>query len=36
MDAAVVFIPLILFYVALIVLMIASHWKIFEKAGQPG
>jgi len=24
------------FYLAIIVLMIASHWKIFEKAGQPG
>ena len=29
-------IPLIIFYVALIVLMIAAQWKIFEKAGQPG
>ncbi len=26
----------ILFYLALIVLMIAAQWKIFEKAGQPG
>lgn len=33
---AVVGVVFILFYVALIVLMIASHWKIFEKAGQPG
>src|SRR4051812_38370357 len=24
------------FYLAVIVLAIASHWKIFEKAGQPG
>lgn len=29
-------IGIIIFYVAVIVLMIASFWKIFEKAGQPG
>jgi len=26
----------VIIYIALIVLMIASYWKIFEKAGQPG
>ncbi|OQY03349.1 MAG: hypothetical protein B6I20_05155 [Bacteroidetes bacterium 4572_117] len=26
----------IVFYLAIIVLMIASMWKVFEKAGQPG
>jgi hypothetical protein len=35
MEVAVV-IVLVLFYLALIVLMIASFWKIYEKAGQPG
>ncbi len=33
---AVVPIIFIGFYLAVIVLMIASQWKIFEKAGQPG
>lgn len=26
----------LLFYIALIVVMIAAMWKVFEKAGQPG
>ncbi len=26
----------ILFYIALIVVMLAAMWKVFEKAGQPG
>lgn len=29
-------IPIVILYVGLIVLMVASMWKIFEKAGQPG
>jgi hypothetical protein len=29
-------IVVIIFYVAILVLMIASGWKIYEKAGQPG
>ena len=27
---------LVLFYIALIALLIASHWKVFTKAGKPG
>jgi len=29
-------IVVIIFYLAILVLMIASGWKIYEKAGQPG
>lgn len=36
MEAAAILIPFIIFYVAVIVLMLVAHWKIFEKAGQPG
>jgi len=28
--------PLLLFFVAIIVVLIAGFWKMFEKAGQPG
>lgn len=30
------FIGVLIFYIAIIVLMIASQWKVFTKAGQPG
>ena len=32
----VIMVIMIIFYVAILVLMIASGWKIYEKAGQPG
>jgi uncharacterized membrane protein YhaH (DUF805 family) len=35
-DFGAVGIVLILFYLAIIAVAIASYWKIFEKAGQPG